>query len=74
MHRFTYDEVKMDVRRREEGLRRAQRNGTAFEYRPRRRIAFAWPWRKQTAAVPAETPAASRPFGSGQGGKATGLS
>ena len=49
MQRFTYEDALTDIRRREEGLRRAQRDGTAYEYRPKRRISFALPWRKPAA-------------------------
>jgi|GEM_PF-4366649 len=42
MQNIDYYYVKMVIREREEGLRRAQLAGTAYEHRGRRR--FSWPW------------------------------
>jgi hypothetical protein len=57
MHRFTYDEAKVEMSRREEGLRRAQRNGSAYEYCPPRKFSFAWPWRRAERPCAEEAPA-----------------
>jgi hypothetical protein len=45
MHNIDYDYVKMVIREKEAGLRRAQLSGMAFE--GRRRRVFAWPWNRR---------------------------
>ena len=72
MHQFTYEYLKTEMARHEEGMRRAQRNGTAYEYRPRRRISFASLWRRARPAAPQV--AAVRRTGGREGAAGTGLS
>jgi hypothetical protein len=43
MNPFTIEYVKSEVSRREEGFRRAEKNGTVYEY-PRRQFRLRWPW------------------------------
>jgi hypothetical protein len=44
MQQFSIEYMKSEVARREEGFRRAQRDGTVYEY-PARRFRLQWPWR-----------------------------
>lgn len=46
MHNISYEYAKTVMAEREAGLRQAQRDGTAYEYRPRRRWTFGW-WKRQ---------------------------
>jgi hypothetical protein len=49
MKNLTYHEyAKPEMHRREAGLRKAQLNGTAYE--PKRRRQIAWPWRRNRVA------------------------
>ena len=66
MYQFSYDLAKLEMSRRQEGLRQAQRDGTAYEYRPRKR--FSLPWRRA-----GETPGA-RPGNTRHGRAEPGLS
>ena len=45
MHNISYDYAKTVINQREAGLRKAQLDGTAYEYRPRRRWTFGW-WKQ----------------------------
>lgn len=49
MQNITYDYAKSVMYQREEGLRRAQLSGTAYE--PRRRWRIHWPFRSERAPV-----------------------
>ena len=71
MYPFIFDEVKVEMSRREEGLRRAQQTGTAYEYRPKRQLSWSWLWRRP--ARPVEAPA-QRTYGPGAGEAAPGTS
>ena len=42
MHNIDYDYAKRAMHEREAGMRRAQLDGTSFEYRPKHRL--SWPW------------------------------
>jgi hypothetical protein len=44
---MSYDSVKMDQARRQERMRKAQLNGTAFEPRKRREWRWRWAWNRQ---------------------------
>lgn len=46
MFNISYDSVKADQDRRQEPLRRAQLNGTAFEPRKRREWRWRWAWKR----------------------------
>lgn len=51
MMNLTYHEyAKNEMYQREAGLRKAQLNGTAYEFTPKRQI--PWPWRRKRAASP----------------------
>lgn len=50
MQNIPYEYLKTEISRREEGLRTAQLNGSAFEVRRRRTFTFAWPWKAAPAA------------------------
>jgi hypothetical protein len=49
MQNIDYQYVKMLVREREAGLRRAQLAGTAYEYRKRGGISW-WPWHRSSGS------------------------
>lgn len=48
MHLTYHEYARSEMYQREAGLRAAQRNGTAYEVRARRRL--PWPWRKDGGA------------------------
>jgi hypothetical protein len=71
MYPFFFDEVRAEMHRREDNLRRAQLNGTAYEYRPKRHVSWPWLWRKSARSN--EAPA-QRSYGPGSGEPAAGTS
>ena len=71
MHPFIFEEVWAEMNRREENLRRAQQNGTAYEYTPKRQVSWSRLWRRPARQAEAPAP---RGFSPSTGKPAAGAS